>query len=54
MLVTKLLIGLGIVLLLMYCFGLAFRHDLDEMEKTHPRYRKHLKNKYGYKYKSER
>ena len=32
----------------MYVMGWAFQNDLEEMKKTHPAYRKHLKDKYGY------
>ena len=30
----------------MYVMGLAFQNDLKEMEKTHPKYRKYLKDRY--------
>ena len=41
---------IGVVLLIgfMYVMGWAFQNDLEEMKKTHPAYRKHLKDKYGY------
>lgn len=44
----ELLIGLVILFGFMYVMGWAFQYDLKEMEKTHPKYRKHLKDKYGW------
>ena len=44
----ELLIGLIILISFMAVMGWAFQHDLKEMEKTHPKYRKHLKDKYGW------
>ncbi len=30
----------------MWMFGKAFESDLKDLDKTNPRYRKHLKDKY--------
>ena len=40
------LIGIIVLFGFMYAMGLAFQTDLKDMEKTHPKFRKHLKNKY--------
>lgn len=42
----EILIGLGILFGFMYVMGWAFQYDLKEMERTHPKYRKHLKDKH--------
>lgn len=42
------LVGLWILFEIIYAIGWAFRSDLDEMEKTNPKYRKYLKDKYGW------
>ena len=45
----EILIGIsliGAVVGFMYVMGYAFQQDLKEMEKTHPKFRKYLKNKY--------
>ena len=38
---------LGGLFLFMLLMGTLFQHDLNEMEKTNPKYRKHLKDKYN-------
>jgi predicted small metal-binding protein len=40
----EILIGIGILFGLMYVMGCAFQKDLKDMEKTHPKFRKHLKD----------
>lgn len=51
-LLFEILKGLGIFVLLFlfisYIFGLALHDDLEELEKTNPKLRKHFKNKYGF------
>lgn len=42
----ELLIGLGIIITIMWIFGKAFESDLKDLEKTNPKYRKFLKDKY--------
>ena len=48
----EILKGLGLFVLLFlfitYLFGLALHDDLEELEKTNPKLRKHFKNKYGF------
>ena len=39
---------IGIIIVLMIIMGLCFQNDLNEMEHTHPEYRKYLKDKYGF------
>lgn len=43
----EIIIGLAILIGFMYVMGWAFQQDLKEMEKTHPKYTKHLKDKYN-------
>jgi hypothetical protein len=38
---------LGGLFLFMLLMGTLFQNDLDDMEKTNPEYRKHLKDKYN-------
>ena len=38
--------GLLLIPLFMIVFGLIFQHDLKEIEKHNPEYRKFLKDKY--------
>jgi hypothetical protein len=40
------LIGIIILFWVMYVMGCVFQKDLKDMEKTHPKFRKHLKDKY--------
>ena len=42
----ELLIGLLILFGIMYIMGYAFNKDLNDLKKTHPKYRKHLRDKY--------
>jgi len=42
----ELLIGLSIIFLIMFVLGKAFQSDLNDLEKTNPKYRKHLKDKF--------
>ena len=43
----NLLIMVFIILGIMSIFGIAFQYDLKELEKTNPKYRKWLKDKYN-------
>lgn len=43
----EILIGISIVVGLMYLMGYALQKDLKNMEKTHPKFRKHLKDKFN-------
>ena len=51
-LLFEILKGLGLFVLLFlfisYLFGLALEDDLEELEKTNPKLRKHFKDKYGF------
>jgi len=47
----EILIGICVLIGLMYVMGYALQKDLKEMEKTHPKLRKHLEDKYGFKTK---
>lgn len=42
----KILILIGLLIGFMYLMGWALQYDLKEMEKTHPKYRKYLKDRY--------
>lgn len=46
MIVLKIILIVAGIFGFMYIMGKAFENDLEEMEETHPDYRKHLKNKY--------
>jgi hypothetical protein len=41
-----LLLLIAIVIIMHLLFGLCFQHDLKEIEKHNPEYRKFLKDKY--------
>lgn len=47
---SNILIGIGVaiivLLLLMYFLSVAFQEDLKNLEKTNPKYRQYLKDKY--------
>ena len=51
-LLFEILKGVGLFVLLFlfisYLFGLALHDDLEELEKTNPKLRKHFKDKYGF------
>lgn len=51
-LLFEILKGLGLFVLLFlfisYLFGWALENDLEELEKTNPKLRKHFKDKYGF------
>ena len=42
----RILIGICALIGLMYAMCYAFQKDLNDMEETHPKFRKHLKDKY--------
>lgn len=42
----EIIIGISLLTGLMYIIGWALKHDLKEIEKNEPRYRKHLKHKF--------
>ncbi len=42
----EILIVICVLFGFMYVMGCAFQNDLKDMEKTHPKFRKHLKDKY--------
>ena len=42
----EILIGICVLIGFMYVMGYAFQKDLKDMEKTHPKFRKHLKDRY--------
>lgn len=44
----ELIIGLILIFGLMYVMGWALQDDLKRIEKNDPKYRKHLKDKYGW------
>jgi hypothetical protein len=44
---VEIIIGILLLIGFMYAMGWAFQYDLKEMEKTHPKYRKYLKDRYG-------
>ena len=43
----ELIIGIVIIFGFMLIMGLLFQHDLKQMEKTHLKYRKYLKDTYN-------
>lgn len=43
---TALLAFIVVLFLLMVTLGQAFKHDLDDLEKTNPQFRKQLKDKF--------
>ena len=46
--IMGILIGIVLLFGFMYIMGWAFQYDLKEMKKTHPKYRKYLKDRYGW------
>ena len=42
----EILIGISVLFGFIYVMGYAFKKDLKDMEKTHPKFRKHLKDRY--------
>lgn len=42
----ELLIGFLVLFLIMFVLGKAFQSDLNDLQKTNPKYRKHLKYKF--------
>ena len=42
-----LLIGIAIIFTFMWALGMVFESDLKELERTNPRRRKFLKDKFG-------
>lgn len=44
--IMEILIGIIVLFGFMYVMGWAFQKDLKDMEKTHPKFRKHLSDKY--------
>ena len=45
-LIMEILIILGVLIVFISLMGGAFQTDLKDMEKTHPKFRKHLKDRY--------
>lgn len=45
--IYSLLIGIFVIFAIMWILGKAFEADLKDLEKTNPKYRKFLKDKYG-------
>jgi hypothetical protein len=46
--IIEILIGICVLFGFMYVMGYAFQKDLKDMQKTHPKFRKHLKDKYDF------
>ena len=44
--IMEVLIGVSVLIVFMYVMGWAFQKDLKDMNKTHPKFRKHLKDKH--------
>jgi hypothetical protein len=42
----EILVGLVVLIGFMWLMGSAFQTDLKDMKKTHPKFRKHLKDRY--------